>query len=169
MKFLVNWKHLINSYIINFIINIYINIYYNIMKFICEYILIIYIPYYIPYYIKMSFIQHKNKLNITLNELIKDVLNYEDKELDTNTILLSIRFSESVSDFDEIAFKSDIKYAYKCIKKFKSKNKKINITKYIEDIEKYVLSNLNEWVAGTCSAKSLVAYKYASEPATIND
>ena len=92
----------------------------------------------------MSFIQHKNKLNITLNELIKDVLNYEDKELDINTILLSIRFSESVSDFDEIAFKSDIKYAYKFIKKFKSKNKKINITKYIEDIEKYVLSNLNE-------------------------
>lgn len=92
----------------------------------------------------MSFIQHKNQLNITLNELIKDVLNYENKELDINTILLSIRFPEEVSDFDVIAFKSDIKYAYKCIKKFKSKNKKINITKYIEDIEKYVLSNLNE-------------------------
>jgi hypothetical protein len=92
----------------------------------------------------MSFIQYKNPLNITLNELIKSVINYEDKELDINTILLSIRFPESLSDFDENAFKSDIKYAYKCIKKFKSKNKKINITQYIEQIEKYVLVVLNE-------------------------
>jgi hypothetical protein len=92
----------------------------------------------------MSFIQHKNPLNITLNELIKDVLNYEDKELDINTILLSIKFPDELSDFDETAFKSDIKYAYKCIKKFKSKNKKINLTQYIEDIQKYVLLNLNE-------------------------
>ena len=92
----------------------------------------------------MSFIQHKNPLNKALNELIKDVISYEDKELDVNTILLSIRFPESVSDFDESAFKSDIKYAYKCIKKFKSKNKKISITQCIEEIEKYVFSNLNE-------------------------
>jgi hypothetical protein len=92
----------------------------------------------------MSFIQHKNPLNIALNELIKNVLNYEDKELDINTILLSIRFPKELSDFDESTFKSDIKHAYKCIKNFKSKNKKINVNKYIEEIEKYVLSNLNE-------------------------
>jgi hypothetical protein len=92
----------------------------------------------------MSFIQHKNPLNKTLNELIKDVLNYEDKELDINTILLSIKFPEELSDFDESAFKGDIKYAYKCIKKFKSKNKRINISRCIEEIEKYVLVNLNE-------------------------
>ena len=93
----------------------------------------------------MSFIQYKNPLNRTLNKLIKDVLNYEDKELDINTILLSIRFPESLSDFDENAFKSDIKYAYKCIKKFKSKNKKNSITQCIEEIDKYVLSNLNDF------------------------
>jgi hypothetical protein len=92
----------------------------------------------------MPFIQHKNPLNKALNELIKDIISYEDKELDINTILLSIRFPESLSDFDESAFKSDIMYAYKCIKKFKSKNKKISITHCIEEIEKYVLENLNE-------------------------
>jgi len=91
----------------------------------------------------MTFHQLK-KFNKTLNELIKDVLNYEDKVIDINTVLLSIRFPESLNDFDEISFKSDIKYAYKCIKKFKSKNKKINVSKYIEEIEKYVLANFNE-------------------------
>ena len=94
----------------------------------------------------MPFIQHNNLLNKTLNELIKDVISNENKRLDINTILLSIQFPEELSDFDETAFNNDIKYAYKCIKK-KSKNKKINITQYmeyIEDIEKYVLSNLNE-------------------------
>jgi len=90
----------------------------------------------------MPFIQHNNPLNKALNGLIKDVISNENKGVDINTILLSIRFPESVSDFDESAFKSDIKYAYKCIKKFKSKNKKISITKCIEQIEKYVLSNL---------------------------
>jgi hypothetical protein len=93
----------------------------------------------------MSFIQHKNPLNIAFNKLIKDVINYEDKELDINTILLSIQFPEELTnDFDETAFKSDIKYGYKCIKKIKSKNKKINITQCIEKIEKYVLLKLNE-------------------------
>jgi hypothetical protein len=87
---------------------------------------------------------HLKKFNQTLNELIKYVLNYEDKEMDINTVLLSIRFPESLNDFDESAFKSDINYAYKCIKKFKSKNKKINVSKYIEEIEKYVLENFNE-------------------------
>lgn len=91
-----------------------------------------------------AIIEQRNQLNITLNQLIKNVLNYEDKELDINTILLSIRFPEELSNFDELTFKSDIKHAYKCIKIFKSKNKKINTTKYIEEIEKYVLSNLNE-------------------------
>jgi hypothetical protein len=92
----------------------------------------------------MPFIQHKNPLNKTLNELINDVISNENKKMDINTILLSIRFPESLSDFDESAFKSDIIYAYKCIKKFKSKNKKISITQFIEEIEKYVLENLNE-------------------------
>jgi hypothetical protein len=92
----------------------------------------------------MSFIQQKSPLNITLNGLIKDVINYDDKELDINTILLSIRFPESLSDFDISDFKSDIKYAYKCIRKFKSKNKKINVSKYIDEIEKYVNTYLDE-------------------------
>ena len=90
----------------------------------------------------MPFIQHNNTLTKTLTELIKDVISIEKKDMDINTILLSIRFLESVSDFDESAFKSDIMYAYKCIKKFKSKNKKISITQCIQEIEKYVLENL---------------------------
>ena len=90
----------------------------------------------------MPFIQYKNPLNKALNELIKDVISNENKDMDINTILLSIRFPESISDFDKSAFKSDIIYAYKCIKKFKSKNKKISITHCIEEIEKYVLANL---------------------------
>ena len=92
----------------------------------------------------MPFIQHNNPLNKALNGLIKDVISNENKGMDINTILLSIRFPESLSDFDESAFKNDIVYAYKCIKKFKSKNKKISITHCIEEIEKYVLANLNE-------------------------
>jgi hypothetical protein len=90
----------------------------------------------------MPFIQHNNPLNKALNGLIKDVISNENKGVDINTILLSIRFPESVSDFDESAFKSDIIYAYKCIKKFKSKNKKITITQCIQEIEKYVLEKI---------------------------
>jgi hypothetical protein len=91
-----------------------------------------------------SVIEESSNLNQLLNKLIKDVINYEDKDMDINIILLSIRFPESSTYFDEVAFKSDIKYAYKCIKKFKSKNKKIKISKYIEDINRYVLTYLEE-------------------------
>ena len=91
-----------------------------------------------------SVIEESSNLNQLLNKLIKDVINYEDKDMDINKILLSIRFPESSTYFDEAAFKSDIKYAYKCIKKFKSKNKKIKISKYIEDINKYVNTYLEE-------------------------
>ena len=38
----------------------------------------------------MSFIQHKNPLNKALNELIKDVISYEDKELDVKLVLLNV-------------------------------------------------------------------------------
>jgi hypothetical protein len=121
------------------------NIFYIIKyKYYINITLMIYIQYFY-YSNKMPLIKHKTPLNKTLNELIKEVLNYEDKEFDINTILLSIQFPESLSDFDENAFKSDIKYAYKCIKKFKSKNKKNSITQCIEEIEKYVLSNLNDF------------------------
>jgi hypothetical protein len=91
-----------------------------------------------------SVINESSNLNQVLNKLIKDVLNYEDKDIDINTILLSIRFPEESTDFDEYVFKSDIKYAYKCIKGFKSKNKKSNISKYIEEINKYVNTYLEE-------------------------
>jgi hypothetical protein len=101
-----------------------------------------------------SVIEEPSNLNKHLNKLIKDVINYEDKDMDINTILLSIRFPESPNDFDEYVFKSDIKYAYKCIKGFKSKNKKIKISKYIEDINKYVNTYLEETLQKSNSLKT---------------
>jgi len=99
-----------------------------------------------------SVIVESFNLNQILNKLIKDVLNYQDKDIDVNTILLSIPFSKLLNDFNDSHFKSDIKYAYKCIKGFKGKNKKINVTKYIEEINKYVNTYLEETIHHTLKA-----------------
>ncbi len=83
-------------------------------------------------------------LNKDLSKLIKDVLNYEDKNLNIKSILESIKFPESLDGFDEKMFNDNIEYAFKCIHKFRSKNKKIKVKEYIVEIKKYVLNRVNE-------------------------
>jgi len=83
-------------------------------------------------------------LNKDLSKLIKDVLNYEDKNLNIKSILESIKFPESLDGFDEKMFDDNIEYAFKCIHKFRSKNKKIKVKEYIVEIKKYVLNRVNE-------------------------
>ena len=86
----------------------------------------------------------QSSINKDLNKLIKHVLNNEDKNLDIYSILQSIKFPESLDGFDEKIFREDIKFAFKCIRKFRSKNKKAIISGFILQIERYVLTHINE-------------------------
>lgn len=92
----------------------------------------------------MASIIEKSSINKDLNKLIKDVLNNEDKNVDIYSILQSIKFPESLDGFDEKIFREDIKFAFKCIRKFRSKNKKAIISGFILQIERYVLTHINE-------------------------
>ena len=83
-------------------------------------------------------------LNKDLSKLIKDVLNYEDKNLNIKSILESIKFPESLDGFDEKMFNENIEYAFKCIHKFRSKNKKVKVKEFIVEIKKYVLNRINQ-------------------------
>lgn len=92
----------------------------------------------------MASIIEQSSINKDLNKLIKHVLNNEDKNLDIYSILQSIKFPESLDGFDEKIFREDIKFAFKCIRKFRSKNKKSIISGFIVQIERYVLTHINE-------------------------
>ena len=92
----------------------------------------------------MASIIEKSSINKDLNTLIKHVLNNEDKNVDIYSILQSIKFPESLDGFDEKIFREDIKFAFKCIRKFRNKNKKAIISGFILQIERYVLTHINE-------------------------
>lgn len=86
----------------------------------------------------------QSSINKDLSKLIKDILNYEDKNLNIKSILDSIKFPESLDGFDEKIFNDNIQYAFKCIHKFRSKNKKTKVRELIVEIKNYVLNRVNQ-------------------------
>ena len=83
-------------------------------------------------------------INKELNKLIHKILDYDNNDrilsIVQNITLNGIDFTK----FDIQKFNSDVIYAFKRIKKFKSINKKKRVSEFIVNLNKKVLSQYNQ-------------------------